>query len=63
MSAEPVRMTEADVDRVATAIGLVIAPERRAAVAQHFAGLLDAIRLLEAVTLPEVTEPAPRFEP
>jgi Asp-tRNA(Asn)/Glu-tRNA(Gln) amidotransferase C subunit len=59
---EPVRVTEADVDRVATLIGLVIAPEQRAAVAQHLAGLLDAIRMLEGIALPEATEPAPRFE-
>jgi len=37
MNPEPVRVTEADVDRVATQIGLVIATERRAAVAQHLA--------------------------
>jgi hypothetical protein len=63
MSPEPVRVTDADVDRVATQMGLVIVAERRAAVAQHLAALLDAIRLLEGVTLPETTEPAPRFEP
>jgi len=63
MNPEPVAVTEADVDRVAMQIGLVIAPERRAAVAQHLAALLDAIRLVEGVVLPEPTEPAPRFEP
>ena len=60
---EPVRVTEADVDLLAAQVGLIIAPERRAAVAQHLAGLLAAVRLIDELALPETTEPAPRFEP
>jgi len=60
---EPVRVTDADVDRLAAQIGLVIAPERRAAVAQNLAVLLAAARLLDELALPETVEPAPRFEP
>jgi len=59
----PVRVTEADVDLLAAQLGLVITPERRAAVAQHLAGLLAAVRLIDEFALPETTEPAPRFEP
>jgi hypothetical protein len=60
---EPARVTEADVDLLAAQVGLVIAPERREAVAQHLAGLLAAVRLIDELALPETTEPAPRFEP
>jgi len=60
---EPVRVTEADVDLLAAQVGLVIARERRAAVAQHLAGLLAAVRLIDEFALPETTEPALRFEP
>ena len=62
-SGEPVRVTEADVDRLAAQIGLVIAPERRAAVAQHLGGLLVAVQLIDELALPPETQPAPRFEP
>jgi len=56
-------VTEADVDRLAAQIGLVIAPERRAAVAQHLAALLAAVQAIDELALPPATEPAPRFEP
>jgi len=62
-SGELVRVTEADVERLAAQIGLAIAPESRAAVAQHLAGLLAAVQLIDELALPEATEPAPRFEP
>ena len=60
---EPVRVTEADVDLLSAQVSLVIASERRAAVAQHLAGLLAAVRLIDELALPETTEPAPQFEP
>jgi len=60
---EPVRVTDADVERLAAQVGLSIAPESRAAVAQHLAGLLAAARILDEFTLPEPIEPAPRFDP
>jgi Protein of unknown function (DUF4089) len=55
-------VTEADVERLASNVGLTIPPESRAAVAQHLAGLLAFARLLDEFSLPD-TEPAPRFEP
>jgi Asp-tRNA(Asn)/Glu-tRNA(Gln) amidotransferase C subunit len=61
--AEPVRVTEADVERLAAQVRLAIAPESRAAVAQHLTGLLAAVQLIDELELPEATEPAPRFEP
>jgi len=60
---EPARVTEADVERLAAQVGLTIAPESRAVVAQHLAGLLAAARLVDEFPLPETAEPAPRFEP
>ena len=56
-------MTEADVERLAAQIGLHIAPESRAAVAQHLTGLLAAVLLLDEFALPPTIEPAPRFDP
>jgi len=46
-------VTEADVERLAAQIGLHIAPESRAAVAQALAGLLAAVLLLDEFALPE----------
>src|SRR5262252_6589831 len=60
---EPVRVTESDVERLAAQVGLAIAPESRSAVAQHLTALLAAVRLIDELTLPGATEPAPRFEP
>jgi len=60
---EPVRVTESDVERLAAQVGLTIAPESRAAVAQHLTALLAAVRLIDELALPGATEPAPRFEP
>src|SRR3989440_5444570 len=60
---EPARVDEADVERLAAHIGLTIPPGSRAAVAQHLAALLAAVRVVEEFPLPETTEPAWRFEP
>jgi len=60
---EPVCVTESDVERLAAQVGLTIAPESRSAVAQHLTALLAAVRLIDELTLPGATEPAPRFEP
>jgi len=60
---EPVRVDETDVERLAAHIGLTIPPGSRAAVAQHLAALLAAVRVVEEFALPETTEPASRFEP
>jgi hypothetical protein len=54
---------ETDVERLAAHIGLTIPPGSRAAVAQHLAALLAAVRVVEEFPLPETTEPAWRFEP
>jgi hypothetical protein len=59
----PIRVTEADVERLAAEIGLTIAAASRAAVAQHLGGLLAAARLVDEFTLPATTEPSPRFQP
>jgi hypothetical protein len=55
-------VTEADVDRLASHVGLTIPPESRAAVAQHLAGLLASARLIDEFSLLDA-EPAPRFDP
>lgn len=59
----PPHVDEAEVERLATRIGLTIDPALRAAVAANLAGLLHAARLVAEFPLPEETEPAPRFEP
>jgi hypothetical protein len=58
----PREITEADVERLASDVGLTIAPESRAAVAQHLSALLAAARLIDEFPVPDA-EPAPRFEP
>jgi Protein of unknown function (DUF4089) len=60
---QPPPIDDAEVERRAAALGVTIAPASRAAVAQHLAALLAAARLVEEFPLPEVVEPAPRFEP
>jgi hypothetical protein len=60
---EPLRLTEADVERLAAQVGLTIPPAFRAAVVQHLSGLLAAARLVDEFPLPVTTEPSPRFEP
>jgi len=60
---EPARVDETDVERLAAHVGLTIPPGSRAAVAQHLATLLAAVRVVEEFPLPETTEPAWRFEP
>ena len=59
----PPRLDEADIARRAADVDLSIAAASRAAVAQHLAALLAAVRLLEEFPLPEPTEPAPSFQP
>src|SRR5262245_41697423 len=61
--ADPVRVTEAVVQPRSTQVGLRVAPESRAPLAQHLAGLLTAVQLIDELELREPTEPAPRFEP
>ena len=60
---EPARVDEANVERLAAHIGLTIPPGSRAAVAQHLAALLAAVRVVEEFPLPEGTDPVSRFEP
>ncbi len=58
----PRQVTEADVERLGSDVGLTIAPESRAAVAQHLTALLAAARLIDEFPVPDA-EPAPHFEP
>jgi len=60
---EPVHVTEETVERLADHAGVQIPAPSRAAVAQHLAGLLMNVRLVEAFVVPETTEPAPTFQP
>lgn len=50
-------------ERAAAAIGLPLAADRVAAVAQHLVGLLAAAALVLDFPLPDEVEPAPVFEP
>jgi len=50
------------VERLGSDVGLTIAPESRAAVAQHLTALLAAARLIDEFPIPDA-EPAPHFEP
>jgi hypothetical protein len=54
---------DAELQRLAAAVGLTIDPALRAAVAQQLAGLLAAARIVDEFALPETIEPAPGFEP
>ena len=54
---------DAEIQRLAAAVGLTIDPALRAAVAQQLLGLLAAARLVDEFVIPEATEPAPEFEP
>ena len=56
-------MTEADVERLAAALGLPLEPGSAAAVAEHLAGLLAYARLFAEFPLPGDVEPAPVFRP
>jgi len=59
----PVTLTEADVERMAAAVGLVLEPASRAAVAEQLAGVLAAARLVTEFRLAEDVAPAPVFSP
>jgi Asp-tRNA(Asn)/Glu-tRNA(Gln) amidotransferase C subunit len=60
---EPVRVTEAEVDRLAALVGLSIDPDDRAAVAQQLSGLLTTARLVTEFPLPDEIEGAAVFRP
>jgi Asp-tRNA(Asn)/Glu-tRNA(Gln) amidotransferase C subunit len=59
----PVRVTEAEVERLAALVDLPIDPADRAAVAQQLSGLLNVARLVTEFPLPDDVEPAPVFRP
>jgi Protein of unknown function (DUF4089) len=54
--------TEADVERLAAALGLPLEPGSAAAVAEHFAGLLAYSRLFTEFPLPDDVELPPVFQ-
>jgi hypothetical protein len=56
-------VTEADVERLAAALGLPLEPGSAAAVAEHLAGLLAYARLFAEFPLPDDVEPPPVFRP
>ena len=58
----PPPLDERFVEESARALGLDIRPEWRAAVAEHYRRLLDAVEVMESSKLPDA-EPATRFEP
>jgi hypothetical protein len=53
--------TEADVERLAAALGLPLEPGSAAAVAENLAGLLAYARLFTEFPLPDDVEPPPVF--
>ena len=53
--------TEADVERLAAALGLPLEPGSAAAVAEQLAGLLAYARLFAEFPLPDDVEPPPDF--
>jgi hypothetical protein len=55
--------TEADVERLAAALGLPLEPGSAAAIAEHLAGLLAYARLFAEFPLPDDVEPPPDFRP
>ena len=54
-------MTEADVEGLASMLGLPLEPGSAAAVAEHLTGLLSLARLFEEFPLPDDVEPMPIF--
>jgi hypothetical protein len=60
---EPVRVTEAEVEQLATLAGLSLDPADRVAVAQQLAGLLTVARLVSEFPLADDVEGAPVFRP
>ena len=59
----PVRVTEADVERLAAVVGLPISPEELPAVATALGVLLTAAQLVSEFPLPDDVEAAPVFRP
>lgn len=59
----PVRITEPDVERLATLVGLPISPADLPAVAASLGVLLTVARLVTDFPLPDDVEPAPVFRP
>ena len=56
-------MTEADVERLAAALGLPLEPGSAAPIAQNLAGLLVSAQLFVEFSLPDDVEPPPVFRP
>ena len=56
-------MSEADVERLAAALGLPLEPGSAAAIAENLAGLLDYARLFTEFPLPDDVEPPPMLRP
>jgi hypothetical protein len=59
----PVRVTEADVERLARLVGIPINPGELAAVATALGVLLTAGQLVSEFPLPDDVEAAPVFRP
>jgi len=59
----PVRVTEADVERLAGLVGLTISPGELPAVATALGVLLAAAQLVSEFPLPDDVEAAPVFRP
>ena len=55
--------TEADVERLAAALGLPLEPGNAAPIAQNLAGLLVSAQLFVEFPLPDDVEPPPVFRP
>jgi len=59
----PIRISEADVERLAEVAGVSIAPAELPAVAVALGVLLTAARLVSELPLPDDIEAAPVFRP
>ena len=59
----PVRVTEADVERLAGVVGVPISPADAPAVAVALGVLLTAAQVVSEFALPEDVEAAPVFRP
>ena len=60
---DPVRVSEADVERLAGLVGVPISPDELAGVATALGVLLTAARLVTEFPLPDDVEAAPVFRP
>jgi hypothetical protein len=60
---DPVRVSEADVERLAGLVGVPISPGEISAVATALGVLLTAARLVSEFPLPDDVEAAPVFRP